>query len=63
MVLVRSMKAVPLVLILAACGGGGGEPGVAPQAGNGAETRLHPETYIERWWPDCNERVPCTPGR
>ncbi|WP_141104305.1 hypothetical protein [Noviherbaspirillum denitrificans] len=63
MVLLSGTKAsrigVPLAFILAACGGGGGEPGISPQAGNGANTKLRPETYVERWWPDCVEGTPC----
>ncbi|WP_420473269.1 hypothetical protein [Noviherbaspirillum sp. ST9] len=65
MVTSQSVKActiaLPLAVAIAACGGGGGDPGVSPQANNGADTRLHPETYVERWWPGCSEGAPCTP--
>lgn len=63
MALSTGMKACGIGVLLAfqlgACGGGGGEPGVSPQANNGADTRLHPETYVERWWPECPEGKPC----
>lgn len=39
------MRALLVLLpaVLAACGGGGGSPGITPQAGNGPDTRLHGE--------------------
>lgn len=65
MVILQSMKAcgiaLPLVVAMAACGGGGGDPGVSPQASNGADTRLHPETYVEHWWPQCDGGTSCPP--
>lgn len=66
MVISQSMKAcgiaLPLSVAIAACGGGGGEPGVSPHTNNGADVRLHPEAYVERWWPGCGEgNNSCTP--
>ncbi|HZW23469.1 hypothetical protein [Noviherbaspirillum sp.] len=57
----ESIKAcgVALVATLAACGGGVGEPGANPNVTNSPDTRLHPEAYVERWWPGCAEDKPC----
>ena len=62
MVTLQSTKTcgIALAMTLAACGGGGGDPGVSPHANNDADTKLHPETHVERWWPGCSEGNPCT---
>ena len=44
---------LPLAIALCACGGGEGEPGSNPSADNSPTTKLHPESYVERWWADC----------
>jgi hypothetical protein len=59
----RSIKAcgicLCLVVVLAACGGGGGDPGANPNLDNSPTTKLHPQAYVERWWPECKEAATC----
>ena len=59
----HSIKACAIAVSLAvvACGGGGGDPGISPHANNSPTTKLHPEVYVERWWPGCEEGNPCIP--
>jgi len=57
-----SISSLVLLMIggLSGCGGGGGEPGGSPHAGNDATTRLHPETYVESWTKCADEWATCT---
>jgi len=51
---------LPLAVAAGGCGGGEGEPGGNPSADNSPTTKLHPESYVERWWADCTG-VACPP--
>lgn len=50
---------LPLVVAMTACGGGGGDPGANPNLDNSPTTKLHPQAYVERWWPECTEAATC----
>jgi hypothetical protein len=52
---------LPLAVAAGGCGGGAGEPGGNPSADNSSATKLHPESYVERWWADCAGAV-CLPS-